>query len=140
MSLWVCQKCTAAYAVGLLACPQCGSTDYLEDWQMGKISSTGLATHAPAPEVPEAEVPAEPEVTDAPAPVPVREQLAAGVPPEATVTIADQKAGVAEVPVLPAPAAEVTESAPAAAAAAAEKPATTPPVPAKPAESAAETG
>jgi hypothetical protein len=35
-------------------------------------------------------------------PVPVKEQLAAGIPPEATVTIADQKAGIPPPPI-PAP-------------------------------------
>lgn len=28
MALWYCRTCTAAYAVGLKACPQCGSSDH----------------------------------------------------------------------------------------------------------------
>ena len=28
--LWVCVDCTARYAVGVAACPQCGSTKYQE--------------------------------------------------------------------------------------------------------------
>lgn len=28
MALWICKECTAAYAVGLPACPQCGSTTH----------------------------------------------------------------------------------------------------------------
>lgn len=27
MALWYCRGCTAAYAVGLKACPQCGASD-----------------------------------------------------------------------------------------------------------------
>lgn len=59
---------------------------------------------APAPE-PEA-APAEPEPVDvpvapeAPAEVPVADQLAAGVPSDSTVTLADQRAGVATAPVV----------------------------------------
>lgn len=40
--------------------------------------------------------------------IPVAEQKAAGVPPEQTVTIADQRAGVPPPPIPPAP--ETTES------------------------------
>lgn len=31
MSLWHCTTCTARYAVGLPACPQCGGLDFLEN-------------------------------------------------------------------------------------------------------------
>lgn len=41
MALWVCAGCTAAYAVGLPACPQCGGTDYRED-SMPNITSAGV--------------------------------------------------------------------------------------------------
>lgn len=44
----------------------------------------------------------------APEVIPVKEQLAAGIPPEATVTIADQKNGVPPPPIPPAP--DTTES------------------------------
>lgn len=33
MTLWVCTACTAAYAVGLKECPQCGSAQYVEEGQ-----------------------------------------------------------------------------------------------------------
>lgn len=41
--LWHCQGCSTAYAVGLLACPQCGSTDYVEEGSedMPKITVHG---------------------------------------------------------------------------------------------------
>jgi len=42
MALWVCRQCTAAYAVGLTACPQCGSTDY-EESHVAKITRTGVS-------------------------------------------------------------------------------------------------
>ena len=31
MSLWTCLECTARYAVGLLQCPQCASTRYVDE-------------------------------------------------------------------------------------------------------------
>jgi hypothetical protein len=43
MSLWACRQCTTAYAVGLPACPQCGGTEYTEDWNMPKITRAGLS-------------------------------------------------------------------------------------------------
>lgn len=46
MALQVCQQCTAAYAVGLPCCPQCGSTDHQED-SMPKISSNGTVSFEP---------------------------------------------------------------------------------------------
>jgi hypothetical protein len=105
MALWACQACGTAYAVGVPACPQCGSSEYLEDG-VAKITTGGgpsihleaLAAEAaalagPADDVQEAV--SEPEAT---APVPVAEQLAAGVPPAETVTIAAQKAGTPPPP------------------------------------------
>ncbi|MEU0465024.1 hypothetical protein ABZ215_13555 [Amycolatopsis sp. NPDC006131] len=45
--LWICQECTTAYAVGLLACPHCASTNYLEEGQdMPKITVHGGASNA----------------------------------------------------------------------------------------------
>ena len=42
MALWVCTGCTAAYSVGARCCPQCGSTDYVEEGQdMPKITVHG---------------------------------------------------------------------------------------------------
>ena len=29
--LWICQGCTAAYSVDAPRCPQCSSTEYLEE-------------------------------------------------------------------------------------------------------------
>lgn len=31
MALWYCPTCTAAYAVGLARCPQCGADDHLDN-------------------------------------------------------------------------------------------------------------
>jgi hypothetical protein len=31
VSLWTCLKCTARYAVGLAACPQCQSSEHSDD-------------------------------------------------------------------------------------------------------------
>lgn len=60
MSLWLCRQCTAAYAVGLPACPQCASTDYQED-HMPKISRASGVTyedgHAPEDAEPKASEP-----------------------------------------------------------------------------------
>lgn len=53
MALWLCTDCSAAYAVGQPACPNCGSTVYLEDHPMPKITVHGGATNAtdePEPE------------------------------------------------------------------------------------------
>lgn len=50
MALWICRSCTAAYAVGLTACPQCGATEYDEEWEtMPKISKGDGPTWEPAP-------------------------------------------------------------------------------------------
>lgn len=60
MALWVCEGCTTKYAVGLVRCPRCHSTDFHEDGTMPKISKAAGATNGvdePAPE-PEAVVPA----------------------------------------------------------------------------------
>jgi hypothetical protein len=47
MALWICRGCTAAFAVGASACPQCGGTDHVEDWTMPKISKGGGASYEP---------------------------------------------------------------------------------------------
>jgi len=44
MVLWRCRECTAAYAVGLLACPHCRSSNYEEDGVAPKITVHGGAT------------------------------------------------------------------------------------------------
>lgn len=51
MALWICRQCTAAYAVGLPACPQCGSSEWEEE-HMAKISRASGVTYEPgrAPE------------------------------------------------------------------------------------------
>lgn len=42
MALWYCTSCTAGYAVGLTACPQCGATEHEEEHEhMAKITSAG---------------------------------------------------------------------------------------------------
>lgn len=42
MALWYCPNCTAGYAVGLAACPQCGATEHEEEPEhMAKITSAG---------------------------------------------------------------------------------------------------
>lgn len=47
MALWECTACTAAYAVGAPRCPQCGSTDHVEQGEvMAKITVHGGATNA----------------------------------------------------------------------------------------------
>lgn len=45
MALQVCAGCSAAFAVGLSACPQCGSTDWSEETPMPKITVHGGATN-----------------------------------------------------------------------------------------------
>lgn len=65
MALQVCAGCSAAFAVGLSACPQCGSTDWSEETPMPKITIHGGATNdaeavapdegAAVPEAPEEE-------------------------------------------------------------------------------------
>jgi hypothetical protein len=68
MSLWVCRQCTAAFAVGLPACPQCGGTEYTEDWNMPKITGEGLSVEQP-PQAPAEPAPALPAAGTAPEPV-----------------------------------------------------------------------
>lgn len=46
MALWICARCSAAYAVGAPGCPQCQCTDYLEADPMPKITVHGGATNA----------------------------------------------------------------------------------------------
>jgi hypothetical protein len=43
MALLVCTGCTARYSVGAARCPQCGSTEYVEEGQesMAKITVHG---------------------------------------------------------------------------------------------------
>lgn len=41
MALWWCAGCSAAFAVGLSACPQCGSTSHTEEEPMPKITVHG---------------------------------------------------------------------------------------------------
>lgn len=49
MALNECADCTTAFAVGLLACPHCRSTDFAEQGQdMPKITTHGGATNARA--------------------------------------------------------------------------------------------
>jgi ribosomal protein L40E len=43
MAVWICRDCTAAYSVGAPQCPQCGSTDRIEEEEqnMPKITVAG---------------------------------------------------------------------------------------------------
>jgi hypothetical protein len=114
MSLWICGRCTAAYAVGLDCCPQCGGTEHEEDG-VAKISRSGVSFgpgRGPDGMLPPGAAPGEPEedsgdpVEVAAEPVSVADQRAAGIAPEETVTIADQKAGIPPPAVTPEPAQE----------------------------------
>lgn len=49
MALQVCAGCSAAFAVGLSVCPQCGSTDWSEENPMPKITVHGGATNDAEP-------------------------------------------------------------------------------------------
>lgn len=42
--LWVCGQCTAAYAPGLPACPQCGGTVYRPDYEEDAMASSNVTT------------------------------------------------------------------------------------------------
>lgn len=53
MALWLCAGCSAAYAVGLPACPQCGSTNRSEEGPMPKITVHGGATNDAEPVAPD---------------------------------------------------------------------------------------
>ncbi len=46
MALWVCNRCTTKYAVGLPYCPQCTSTDVREDGDVPKNTVHGGASNA----------------------------------------------------------------------------------------------
>jgi RNA polymerase subunit RPABC4/transcription elongation factor Spt4 len=48
MALLVCTGCTARYSVGAAQCPQCGSTEYVEEGaaEMAKITVHGGASNA----------------------------------------------------------------------------------------------
>lgn len=59
MTLWVCDQCSTAYAVGLHRCPRCTGSSFHEEGQMPKISVTGGATNAAIPEPAPVEVPGE---------------------------------------------------------------------------------
>lgn len=47
MALWYCHGCTAAYAVGLPQCPQCGSKNYSEEEPMPHITAAGGSSVSP---------------------------------------------------------------------------------------------
>lgn len=69
MSIWTCPSCTARYAVGLPACPQCGTPSTQGD-DVPKISLNGPSYedgHAPDAAAPETAQP-EPEVEPDPEP------------------------------------------------------------------------
>lgn len=40
MAMWMCTGCTTAYAVGVARCPQCGSTEYVEEGAEGMAKIT----------------------------------------------------------------------------------------------------
>lgn len=47
--LWICLGCTSRYSVDAPRCPECGSTEYVEEGQdMPKITVHGGASYAPA--------------------------------------------------------------------------------------------
>lgn len=48
MAAWVCMECTTTYSVGASRCPHCGSTEYLEEGAMPKITRHGGPTIAGA--------------------------------------------------------------------------------------------
>jgi hypothetical protein len=43
VALWYCLDCTAAYAVGLTACPQCGSTRYTDNEEEAAVPHITVA-------------------------------------------------------------------------------------------------
>lgn len=45
MALWICLDCSAAYAVGQSRCPNCRSTDYIEEGVMPKVTVHGGPTN-----------------------------------------------------------------------------------------------
>jgi hypothetical protein len=67
MALWVCNRCTTKFAVGLPYCPQCTSTDAREDGSdVPKNTVYGGASNADLPDDPaNAAAPAKPEVEEA---------------------------------------------------------------------------
>ena len=48
MALWACEECGCKFAVGLPACPQCGSEDWTEDG-MPKITTWGGPSYEHGP-------------------------------------------------------------------------------------------
>jgi RNA polymerase subunit RPABC4/transcription elongation factor Spt4 len=53
MALWICTDCTARYSVGAPSCPQCGSTEYVEEGaqDMAKVTVHGGPSNAAADEL-----------------------------------------------------------------------------------------
>ncbi|GIH23008.1 hypothetical protein Aph01nite_13180 [Acrocarpospora phusangensis] len=63
--LWVCADCTTAYAVGLGACPHCGSTDWYEEGKVPKVHKDRGPTYAQdIPAGPDGDVRVPPEVSE----------------------------------------------------------------------------
>jgi hypothetical protein len=52
MALWVCAGCTSRYSVGAARCPECASTEYVEEGaeDMAKITVHGGPSNAAADE------------------------------------------------------------------------------------------
>lgn len=68
MTLWVCNRCSTKFAVGLSYCPHCTSTDHREDGQdVAKITKAGGATNDADPTEASAPAAAEPPAAE-PAP------------------------------------------------------------------------
>jgi hypothetical protein len=93
MALWICQGCVAAYSVDAPRCPQCGSTDYINDFEegadMAKITVHGGPSNASAePDPAEAQpAPAEvsaPEPVEVPEPAPAAPVVSAAPAPRGT--------------------------------------------------------
>jgi hypothetical protein len=47
--LWVCQQDSVRYAVGMPACPQCGSTDYREEGDEPIVDAASVDEAGPEP-------------------------------------------------------------------------------------------
>lgn len=102
--LWHCAACTAAYAVGLPRCPQCGSVNREEDG-MPKINRQGVATYETdakrAPAADGAPVAAVEHPADGTMSPPVSNPPAPGAPAGEPVT--DEPEAPAAEPAPPAP-------------------------------------
>lgn len=84
MALNECQSCTTKFAVGLPRCPQCRSTEFVEDGsQMAKITRNGGASDATLPDEAEADSAPQPVTEEVPAvePEPVNEEGGEGSSP-----------------------------------------------------------